>query len=70
MIALETKGEHLEGFHDTDYKKAVMAFLTDHFEWDSTALVGEFELETRGATIICDMVMLDEWENEVPRYFQ
>lgn len=70
LIALETKGEHLEGFHDTDYKKAVMAFLTDHFEWDSTALVGEFELETRGATVICDMVMLDEWENEVPRYFQ
>ena len=70
LIALETKGEHLEGFQDTEYKKAVMAFLTDHFEWESTATVGEFELETRGATVICDMVMLDEWENEVPRYFQ
>ena len=69
LIALETKGEHLEGYHDTEYKKAVMEFLTSHFDWDATRPVGQMELETQGASVVCDMVMLDEWQNEVPRFF-
>lgn len=68
LVALETKGEHLEGFHDTEYKKNVMAFLTEQFDWDNAQPVGEFELETQGARVVCDMVMLDEWENEVSRH--
>lgn len=70
LIALETKGEHLEGYNDTEYKKAVMAFLTEHFDWESARHLGETELETHGESIVCDMVMLDDWEEEVSCYFQ
>jgi type III restriction enzyme len=70
LIALETKGEHLEGYNDTEYKKAVMAFLTEHFDWESARHLGEMELETHGESIVCDMVMLDDWEEEVSCYFQ
>ena len=44
MVALETKGEFLDGTEDTAYKRALMDLLTKNFDWDSTPVVGEMQL--------------------------
>ena len=70
LVALETKGEFLDGTQDTEYKKALMTFLTEKFDWDSTPSVGELELEHDGREVTCDLVLLNEWQTVLPeRYF-
>lgn len=68
LVAVETKGEHLEGFHDTEYKQAVMKLLMENFDWEKTSPVGQLELETIGHMVVCDMVILDDWEKQISQH--
>jgi len=70
LVALETKGTFLDGTEDTEYKRALIEFLTEHFSWDSTSSVGELQLEQDGVKVTCDLVLLDIWQTVLPeRYF-
>lgn len=70
LVALETKGEFLDGTEDTQYKCALMKFLTGNFDWDSTPSVGELELEQDGVKVTCDLVLLEDCqENLTAKYF-
>ncbi len=70
LVALEMKGEHLAGNEDTQYKEDVMKFLTENFDWDSTQSVGEFKVTTNDASVVCDLILLEDWDNNLPsRYF-
>ena len=70
LVALETKGEFLDGNIDTEYKKALMNFLTQEFNWDSTLAVGKMEMEQDGVTVNCDLILLEECETVLSqKYF-
>ena len=70
LVALETKGEFLDGTKDTTYKRALMDYLTNNFSWNSTSSVGELQLEQDGVKVACDLVLLDEWKTVLPaKYF-
>ena len=69
LVALETKGEFLDGTEDTEYKRDLLQFLTNNFDWDNTVPVGELELESEGQTVICDLVLLKDWEGELKKFF-
>ena len=62
---LETKGEHLKGNDDTEYKRKLFDLLTTHAE---TAIrAGQLELweETQGMTFT--MLMEDTWKEELTK---
>ena len=62
LVALEIKGEFLDGNIDTEYKRALLDFLTQEFDWDSTLAVGKMEMKQEGVTINCDLILLEECE--------
>jgi type III restriction enzyme len=61
LVAVETKGEFLDGTEDTEYKRVLMDFLTKNFDWDSTQPVGQMELQQSGVRVHCDLILLDGW---------
>ena len=70
LVALETKGEFIDGSIDTEYKRALMNFLTQEFDWDSTLAVGKMEMEQDGVTVNCDLILLEECETVLSqKYF-
>lgn len=71
MVALETKGTFLDGTEDTKYKEDLMDFLTDNFDWDSTPVAGQMELQRDGVTVCCDLVLMNEWQTVLKeKYFR
>jgi type III restriction enzyme len=71
MVVLETKGEHLAGSSDTDYKRALLSRLSDLFRDERTFPVGELELQNgTGAIVVCDLVLDEGWQGVMDaRYF-
>jgi len=69
LVVLETKGDHLGGNEDTNYKRAVMTFLTEKFDWDNSQSIGELQLENNGESVICDLILIDEWKDGRDKYF-
>ena len=70
LVALETKGEFLDGTIDTEYKRALMGYLTHHFCWDSATKTGELELMQSGVKVSCELVLLDNCQQTLnERYF-
>lgn len=71
MVALETKGTFLDGTEDTEYKRALMDFLTDNFDLDNTIPAGQLELQQDGVTVCCDLVLMNEWQTVLKeKYFR
>jgi len=50
LMVLEMKGKHLAGNDDTTYKQAVLKLMTEAFEIETTAKVGELELVIQEGT--------------------
>lgn len=70
LVVLETKGLHLAGSQDTDYKKALMERLTASFADERLGRAGEIELVGEHASVICDLVFDGAWEGSLnARYF-
>ena len=67
LVALETKGDHLQN-PDTDYKRDVLNFLTDHFEWDEVVPAGQLQLENTGETVECALILMEEINAKLPKY--
>lgn len=65
FAVLETKGEHLKGNDDTEYKKRVFDLLTNHSMGFIRA--GEMQLEADEARIRFTMLMEDTWRTEIPQ---
>lgn len=70
-VLLETKGEHLAGAIDTDYKRALLQRLTALFRDERGIRAGELVLERpEGEVLVCDMLFDQAWEGELEqRYF-
>lgn len=62
---LETKGEHLKGNDDTEYKRRLFELLTAHA--DSAIRAGQLELweEAQGTTFT--LLREDAWKDELAK---
>jgi len=60
---LETKGEHLKGNDDTEYKRRLFELLTEHAKTAVDA--GEFTLEAASGGISFRMLMENSWSQEI-----
>jgi type III restriction enzyme len=70
LVVLESKGEHLSGNPDTEYKKAVLRLMTESYAVEQTTPVGEMELVVPGGTVVqCDLVLMTEWKTRLPNEF-
>ncbi len=67
LVVLEMKGDHLSGNEDTKYKDALMKLLTQNYGWDDTHPIGEFELQKGDKIVVCNLIMFDNWEAELPQ---
>jgi type III restriction enzyme len=71
LVVMETKGLHLKGNDDTEYKRRLMQRLSAMFEDERLARCGELELVDRdGIRLVCDLVMEPGWQGQMAaRYF-
>jgi len=60
---LETKGEHLKGNDDTEYKRKLFELLTEHVQTAVDA--GELTLEAAAGGMTFRMLMENDWKQEV-----
>lgn len=60
---LETKGDHLKGNDDTEYKRKLFDLLSRHAEMTST--VGQLDLEDEGEPIRFNMLMEQDWRQSL-----
>ncbi|MBQ0599236.1 hypothetical protein J7S78_05440 [Klebsiella oxytoca] len=60
---LETKGEHLKGNDDTEYKRRLFELLTEHVKTAVNA--GELTLEAASGGISFRMLMENSWSQEI-----
>lgn len=60
---LETKGEHLKGNDDTEYKKKLFALLTEYA--DTAIRAGELNLGEASQQMTFTMLMEDTWAQEL-----
>ncbi|HDF7651333.1 DEAD/DEAH box helicase [Vibrio parahaemolyticus] len=60
---LETKGEHLKGNDDTEYKRRLFDLLTEHVKTAVDA--GELTLEAASGGMSFRMLMEDSWSQEI-----
>jgi len=68
IAVLETKGDHLAGNDDTEYKRSVMKLMTEEFSWDNTVPAGELSLKADGADeIVCELVLMSDWRTDLPK---
>lgn len=68
IAVLETKGDHLAGNDDTEYKRSVMKLMTEEFSWDTAKPSGTLVLNTGGTDeIVCELVLMSAWKTELPK---
>lgn len=71
IVVLETKGDQLAGNLDTNYKQAVLAALTDSFDWDRTAPIGELQLVLEdGLSVQCNLALMSDIPTCLPKIIQ
>ena len=67
VVALEMKGEHLDGNDKTVYVQKLLRLLGDHYAFER---VGGLELaEADGVTMQADLVLMDDWRTRIPNEF-
>ncbi|WP_209424587.1 DEAD/DEAH box helicase family protein [Pararhodobacter sp. SW119] len=69
IVILETKGDHLQN-PDTDYKQAVLQFLSDSFSWDQAVPAGQLQITMTGETVECALVLMEDVPTQLPRLIQ
>ncbi len=70
IVALETKGDQLDNA-DTAYKRDLLDFLSNSFEWNKTVPAGTLELlQPDGATVECTLILMSEWKAKLPEYLK
>ena len=67
IVVLETKGDHLAGNDDTEYKEAVLSVLSDRFDWNLAKPVGDMKLVSNdGVSVQCNLVLMENIKTELP----
>jgi type III restriction enzyme len=70
LVVLETKGLHLAGSSDTNYKQTLLNRLSSAYADQTLARAGELELVGEGQSITCDLVFDQAWRATLDsRYF-
>ncbi|MDE2419441.1 MAG: hypothetical protein KGN32_16750 [Burkholderiales bacterium] len=65
-----TKGLHLAGSDDTQYKQALLQRLTQAYASQCMSSAGEVELVGDGQGLVCDQVFDTAWQGSLnARYF-
>ncbi len=65
IVVLETKGDHLQN-PDTDYKRAILDYLTGSFAWNNAVQAGQFQLELIGETVHCAWILMQDIPTRLP----
>ncbi|PIZ30017.1 MAG: restriction endonuclease subunit R [Alphaproteobacteria bacterium CG_4_10_14_0_8_um_filter_53_9] len=63
ILVLETKGLHLKGSDDTEYKKRLMDLLSEHYTKTGHMML----VDGQAQQMSLNMLMSDSWENEMNR---
>ncbi len=61
LVVLETKGLHLAGSTDTDYKQLLLQRLTNVFADESLVSAGGLELVGQAESVVCELVFEGDW---------
>jgi type III restriction enzyme len=65
LVVLETKGLHLAGSNDTDYKRKLLDGLSAVFADERAFRAGELELVHGRERLVCDMVFEEAWRGSL-----
>lgn len=66
VMIVETKGDHLAGSNDTEYKKKLLEICSGSFSWENVTRVGELELVYNPKTTVnCALVYQKDWKSEL-----
>lgn len=65
IVALETKGDHLQN-PDTDYKRDVLAYLSENFDWQNAVEAGQLALENTGDVVECELILMQDIQTQLP----
>lgn len=66
LIVLESKGEHLSGNDDSNYKEAFLDHMTESLAWDETPSSSELELvEADGTVVVCKLLSNNKFEESI-----
>lgn len=66
MMVVETKGDHLAGSDDTDYKKKLLEVCSESFSWENVTGVGELPLVyDPKVSVDCALVYQNNWRSEL-----
>ena len=66
LMIVETKGDHLAGNNDTEYKKKLLELCSGSFKWENVTRVGELELIYNPQTTVnCALVYQNDWKSEM-----
>ena len=63
FTVLETKGEHLKGNDDTEYKRKMFELLTNHI--DTAIRAGQLDLGESSQQMTFTMLMEKSWQQEI-----
>ena len=66
IVALETKGDHLQN-PDTDYKRDVLTYLSQNFDWQNAVEAGQLELENTGDVVECELILMQDIQTQLPK---
>jgi len=68
LVVMETKGLHLAGSDDTDYKKALLTRLTQAYRDERFTRAGSLELvggTGSSETVVCDLIFDADWQGSL-----
>lgn len=67
ITILETKGDHLAGNEDTNYKSQVLELMTEAFAWNTATPAGTLDLVAPdGTTVHCELILMQNWATRLP----
>ena len=71
IIALETKGDHLGGNADSEYKRKLLQLLSKAYDRSDATPAGELQLLNGSRVVMqCEMILMSEWHSRLPHLLQ
>lgn len=65
IVLLETKGDHLDN-PDTAYKRDLLHYLTEHFQWEDAVGLGELPLDNTGESVEGELILMSDMDAKLP----
>ncbi|MHA1564762.1 MAG: DEAD/DEAH box helicase [Alphaproteobacteria bacterium] len=69
IVILETKGDHLQN-PDTDYKRDLLAFLSESFAWENSVPAGQLQYRNTGDIVECALILMQDTETQLPGFLK